>query len=79
MQSMIAKRTPPDRLILAIPMTDMLSYYCAKNVQEISTVEDGLLLTLAIPLASSQTLFVVYGANVIPMAQRTQLMPYNGY
>ena len=51
-------------------MTDILSYYDAKLVQEISTVEDGLLLTLAIPLASSQTVFEVYRANVIPMPQK---------
>ena len=59
-----------DRLTLAIAMTDILSYYDAKLVQEISTVEDGLLLTLAIPLASSQTVFEVYCANVIPMPQK---------
>ena len=38
-------------------------------VQEFSTVEDGLLLTLAIPLASSQTVFEFYRANVILMPQ----------
>ena len=65
-----SQKNAPDRLTLAIPMTDKLSYYDAKLVQEISTVEDGLLLTLAIPLASSQTVFEVYRANVIPMPQK---------
>ena len=65
-----SQKNAPDRLTLAIPMTDILSYYDAKLVQEISTVEDGLLLTLAIPLASSQTVFEVYRANVIPMPQK---------
>ena len=65
-----SQKNAPDRLALAIPMTDILSYYDAKLVQEISTVEDGLLLTLAIPLASSQTLFEVYRAIVIPMPQK---------
>ena len=65
-----SQKNAPDRLTLAIPMTDILSYYDAKVVQEISTVEDGLLLTLAIPLASSQTVFEVYRANVIPMPKR---------
>ena len=51
-------------------MTDILSYYDAKLVQEISTVEDGLLLTLAIPIASSQTVFEIYRAIVIPMPQK---------
>ena len=65
-----SQKNAPDCLTLAIPMTDILSYYDAKLVQEISTVEDGLLLTLAIPLASSQTVFEVYRANVIPMPQK---------
>ena len=65
-----SQKNAPDRLTLAIPMTDILSYYDAKLVQEISTVEDGLLLTLAIPLASSQTVFEVYRAIVIPMPQK---------
>ena len=51
-------------------MTDIFSYYDAKLVQEISTVEDGLLLILAIPLDYSQTVFEVYRANVIPMPQK---------
>ena len=65
-----SQKNAPDRLTLAIPMTDVLSYYDAKLVQEISTVEDGLLLTLAIPLAPSQTVFEVYRASVIPMPQK---------
>ena len=67
------QKNAPDRLTLAIPMTDILSYYDAKLVQEISTVEDGLLPTLAIPLASSQTVFEVYCAIVIPMPQKDAL------
>ena len=59
-----------DRLSLAIPMKDLMSYYDAKLVYEIATVEQGLLLTLAIPLASSQTSFYVYSAHVIPMPQQ---------
>ena len=61
------QKNAPDCLTLAIPMTYILSYYDAKLLQEISTVEDGLLLTLAIPLASSPTVFEFYRANVIPM------------
>ena len=59
-----------DRLSLAIPMKDLMSYYDAKLVYEIATVEQGLLLTLAIPLASRQTSFHVYSAHVIPMPQQ---------
>ena len=56
-----------DRLTLAIPMQDITSYYDAKLVREISTVPQGLLLTLAIPLSSSETVFDVYRAYLIPM------------
>ena len=51
-------------------MKDLLSYYDAKLLSEISTVQQGILLTLAIPLASSQTEFTVYEAHLIPMPQR---------
>ena len=40
-----------DRLTLAIPITDLLSYYDAKLVSEVSSVPEGLLMTLSIPLA----------------------------
>ena len=65
-----SQKNAPGRLTLTIAMTEILSYYDAKLVQEISTVEDGLLLTLAIPQASSKTVFKVYRANVIPMPQK---------
>ena len=65
-----SQNNTPDPLNLALPMTDILSYYDAKLVQEISTVEDELLLTLVIFLAPSQTVFEVYRANVISMPQK---------
>ena len=59
-----------ERLSLAIPTnTDPLSYYDAKLVRDVITVEEGLILTLAIPLASRTTAFSVYRAHVIPMPQ----------
>ena len=65
-----SRKLSTDRLSLAIPMKDLMSYYDAKLVYEIATVEQGLLLTLAIPLASRQTSFYVYSAHVIPMPQQ---------
>ena len=56
-------------------MKDLLSYYDAKLVYEIAPVEKGLLLTLAIPLASRQTPFHVYSVHVIPMPQQDE-SPY---
>ena len=58
------------RLSLAIPPnSDILSYYDSKLLRDVITVKEGLLLTLAIPLASRQTVFTTYSAKVIPMPQ----------
>ena len=64
-----SQKRSTDRLSLAIPMKDLMSYN-AKLVYEIATVEQGLLLTLAIPLASSQISCHVYCAHVVPMPQQ---------
>ena len=65
-----SQKSANDRLTLAIPLKDLLSYYDAKLLSEISTVQQGILLTWAIPLASSQTEFTVYEAHLIPIPQR---------
>ena len=57
------------RLTLAIPPGDIHSYYDAKLLRDFTTIEEGLLLNLAIPYASSQTAFQMYRAQVIPMPQ----------
>ena len=59
----------PDRLNLAIPTNELHSYYDSKLLREVATVPEGLLLTLAIPLASSQTAFQIYKAVTVPMPQ----------
>ena len=59
--------TAEDRLILAIPMSDLLSYFDSKLLADAITVNEGLLMTLNIPLASKQTVFTVYEAKLIPM------------
>ena len=58
-----------DRLSLAIPMEEIISYYDAKLLHDVITSDSGLVITLAIPLASLQTAFTVYEAKVIPMPQ----------
>ena len=57
------------RLKLAIPPSDIHSYYDAKLLRDVTIIEEGLLLNLAIPYASSQTAFQIYRAHVIPMPQ----------
>ena len=46
-----------DRLTLAIPASDLLSYYDSRLLAGAITVSEGLFLTLYIPLASQQTVF----------------------
>ena len=50
-------------------MTNLLSYDDAQILREVSTVNEGLLLTLANLLASSQTTFNVYYAQLEPIPQ----------
>ena len=56
-----------DRLSLAIPMTDLLSYYGSSLIAVAVTVPEGLLMTFSIPLASRQTVFTLFEAKFIPM------------
>ena len=58
-----------DRLTLAIPPKEILAYYEAKLLIDVITLEEGLLMTLSIPLASKQTSLTVYRATPIPMPQ----------
>ena len=64
-----SQRTTKDRLTVAIPMTDLLSYYDAQLVRDFTTPDEGILLTLAIPRSSRQTPFIVYETHRIPMPQ----------
>ena len=59
-----------DRLTLAIPMDDLLSYYNAELLTDALSIKQGLLLTLAIPLASRQTVFTVFTDKIVPMPQK---------
>ena len=53
-----------DRLTLAIPASDLLSYYDSRLLADAFTVSEGLLLTLNIPLASQQTVFTLFEAKL---------------
>ena len=67
-----SQKDAADRLTLAIPTTDLHSYYDAKLLRDVVTVDEGLLMTLAIPMSSSLTVFSVYRAHLIPMPQPEQ-------
>ena len=49
-----------DRLILAIPSQELLSYYDAQVLQHGLTLPHGLLLTMTIPLASRMNVMTTY-------------------
>ena len=62
-----------DRLTLAIPASDLLSYYGSRLLADAITVSEGLLLTLNIPLASQQTVFTFMKQNFFQCLFRTIL------
>ena len=51
-----------DRLTLAIPSHEILSYYEAKLLQDVVALPEGLFLTMSIPLASRETVMTLYEA-----------------
>ena len=66
------------RLSLAIPPnSDIMSYYDSKLLRDVVMVKEGLILTLAIPLKSRQTVFSTYSARVVPMPQTEPRMAIN--
>ena len=45
-------------LAMAIPKQELLSYYESRLLLDVLTLDDGLLMTLAIPFASRQPTFM---------------------
>ena len=58
-----------DRLSLAIPPDQILAYYEAQLLNDVISIDEGLLTTLSIPLATRTTALNVYKAHAIPMPQ----------
>ena len=56
-----------DRLSLAVPIQDILSYYETKLITQIEAIESGLILSLVIPMASKSTVMNVLHSLPIPM------------
>ena len=55
------------QLTLAIPLTDILTYYESKLLQKIESNEAGIIFNFSVPLASKSTLLTVYEAIPIPI------------
>ena len=60
------------RLTLAIPLHSLLTYYETPLIEEITTIETGLLLNVMIPLSSGVTSFTVYKATAVPMPKANE-------
>ena len=57
------------RLTLALPPSDVDSYYDAKLLRDVTTIDEGLLLRLAISYGSNQTAFQIYRTQLVSMPQ----------
>ena len=56
-----------DRLALAIPASDQLTYYDSRMLADAITVPEGILMNLNTPLASQQTVFTLFETKLIAM------------
>ena len=56
-------------LSLAIPIDEVLAYYKSKLLRDVIVVERGLIMRLAIPLATKESAFTVFRAVAVPMPQ----------
>ena len=56
-----------ERLALAIPTNQLLTYYETKILRNVDVVEDGMFLTLAIPFVTGATDLNLYRAIPVPM------------
>ena len=58
-----------DRLSLAIPMDEIFAYYEPQLFNDVLVVEQGLILRIAIPLATNDSAFTVFRAIAKPIPQ----------
>ena len=58
-----------DRLSLAIPMDEIIAYYESQLLRDVLVVEQGLIMRIAIPLATKDSAFTVFCAIAVPMPQ----------
>ena len=56
-----------DRLSLAVPMDEIISYYESRLFRDVNTVDQGLVMRTAIPWASKQTAFTVFRSIAVAM------------
>ena len=56
-----------DRLTLAIPIDEILAYYESRILRDVIVVKHGLIMRMAIPLATNEAAFTVFCAVAVPM------------
>ena len=71
-------------LTLALPLDSILRYYETPLVQRVETTDNGLLITLGIPLTTRETIMNIYEAIPLPMPSNdtetaTQWKPETNY
>ena len=65
----VAQTRELERLTLAIPFQELLSYYEARLLQDVIRLPQGLMMTMSIALASRRTVITIYQAIPLPMPQ----------
>ena len=65
----MSQKDEDHRLTLALPLSDVDSYYDAKLLRDVTTIDEGLLLRLAKSYGSNQTAFQIYRTQVVSMPQ----------
>ena len=69
-----SQEKPDNRLTLVIPKQELLAYYKSRLLLDVLTLDDGLLMTTVIPIASRQSAFTVYKAIVVSLPQMDEDM-----
>ena len=50
-------------------MDEIISHYESRLLRDVITVDQGLVMRIALPLASKQTAFTVFRAIVVPLPE----------
>ena len=58
-----------DRLSLAIPIDEIIASYESQLLRDVVVVAHGLIMRIAIPLATEDSAFAVFRAITVPMPQ----------
>ena len=63
------QRRKSDRVSLAIPMDEIIACYESQLLRDVLVVEQGLIIRIAVLLATKDSAFTVFRAIAVPMSQ----------